>query len=176
MNPDQYAVFRGQALSVGRERAGISQPPPEAPVWGVFMEIAIPNGLVAILALADGTASVYSSNGRAIIGGHSYECVRDAAWRFLAFANGVREHTHQAHESPSPAVGRVAFYLRTDTGLIAVECGEAELRHPDHPLFGLYVSGHAVLTELRKVCDASESAQPSAGAHADQRRDGNVPG
>jgi hypothetical protein len=162
MKPHEYAVFREQALLIGRERAGIGQPPNGAPVWGAFMEIALPEGLVAIFALADGTASLYSSNGRAIIGGHSHERVRRAVWHFLARANAVQECVHRTEESPSPVVGRVAFYLRTDAGLRAAEFGEAELRRIGHPFLGLYLNGHAVLAELRRVYETLQSATGSS--------------
>ena len=166
MKPHQYAVFREKALSVSREEVGISQPATDAPVWGIVMEIATTQGLVAALALADGTASVYSSNGRAVIGGHSYECVRRAASEFLVFANGVRACMMPAREHPSPVVGTVAFYMRTDAGLIAARCGEAELRCFEHPLSGLYMTGHALIAELRKVCEAFRGRDSDGGRQA----------
>jgi hypothetical protein len=112
----------------------------------------MPQGLIALVALADGSSSLYSSVGRAVIGGNSYESVSCAASEFLNFANALRGYMKPANGTPSPVAGTVAFYLRTDMGLITEESGEMELRHRDHPLFALYVSGHALIAELRMVC------------------------
>ena len=42
--PDVYQKMRSQALSIEREPAGIPACSPDAPVWGVLMEMGVRNG------------------------------------------------------------------------------------------------------------------------------------
>ena len=83
MKPSQYAVFRSHALSAQREQLGIGVPQKEFPVWGALMEVAIPVGFFTVLALNDGTASVYFSNGAAVIGGGRTRACAAPRWALL---------------------------------------------------------------------------------------------
>jgi hypothetical protein len=155
MKPSQYAVFRGQALTAQREQLGISAPGEGFPVWGALMEMAVPVGHFSVLALQDGTASVYLSNGAAVIGGGEHESARRAASAVIECANEARGQFRTTLQSASPSQGRVAFYLRTDLGLISAEFPEIELRRDDHPLNRLYIAAHVLLANLREISQRS---------------------
>ena len=84
-----YQHLRSQALSLERAAAGIPAPPPEAPVWGLLMDMGFPNGTATLVALADGTTSLYHSGGGGVLGGQAHEAVRRANAALLAEADGL---------------------------------------------------------------------------------------
>src|SRR5215212_4694186 len=67
---EMYSGLRHQALSTRRMEVGIPAPPPEAPVWGILMETGYSEATATLLALGDGTTSLYLSSG----GGHRRLC------------------------------------------------------------------------------------------------------
>ena len=66
-------------------------------------------------------------------------------------ANEAREELRATLESPPPSLGGVAFYLRTDLGLISADFPETVLRRDDHSLHPLYIAGHVLLANLREI-------------------------
>jgi hypothetical protein len=156
-----YGLLRGLALSVERSKVGITEPPSGCPIWGLLMEERIPllGTTITLFSLADGTTSMYLEKGGSVIGGHSHESVRQAAAAFLAAANRLHRSMEPSRTSPLPAKGCVAFYARTDAGLLAAEPEESELLNGRDPFSPLFAAGHVVIAELRKVCQA-----PKAGS------------
>jgi hypothetical protein len=78
-----YQHLRSQALSVERASLRITEPSPATSVWGLLMEMGVPNGSATLLALADGTASLDYSSGGGVLGGHSHETSRCPALQSL---------------------------------------------------------------------------------------------
>jgi hypothetical protein len=116
------------------------------------MDVVLPNGLTfTLLSLVDGTASLYFGSGGAVLGGHGYDHVRRAVGAFVAKANQFHQSMFQVADSPLPAKGNVAFYGRTDAGLLHGAAREEDLSTGRHPLGPLHVAGHSVITELRKA-------------------------
>src|SRR5215211_1032599 len=86
---DIYPVLRRQALSIQRTDVDIPEPPPEALAWGILMETGYPGGTATLLALGDGTSSLYLSTGGGVVGGHGHQNVREANAEFVEAANGL---------------------------------------------------------------------------------------
>lgn len=82
-------------------------------VWGVLMEIGYPEPVATLVALSDGTTSLYFSNGGGVIGAGEHGAVRDAASHLLTVANAHIANFEPTSATPLPTVGRVRFYLRT---------------------------------------------------------------
>jgi hypothetical protein len=163
LRDDPYTGFRRLALSFDRNKIRITQSPEDGPVWGLIMDIAFPNeGAFTLVAFLDGTCSLYFSSGGAIVGGGGHESVRHAVAAFLATANQLHGNLKPVSDSPLPTKGRVAFYGRTDSGLLWAEAGEEELSAGRHPLSSLYVAGHVVIAQLRKHSKTERQDTPSA--------------
>lgn len=127
------------------------------------MEMTLPNGLVATLvSFADGSSSLYISSGACFIGGHSHESVRRAASRFLAMVNQLHRSMEPTRTSPLPTAGHVSFYARTDAGLLRADAVESELTAGHHKLSPVFVAGHAVIAELRKVFESKKPQRDQA--------------
>src|ERR1017187_220838 len=154
---DIYLGLRQQALSSSGISLGFPMPPPDAPAWGLLMETGYPNGTATLLSMADGSASLYTSSGGGIIGGHAHETVRGAAKTFVQLAGSLHNIMSRAvDEFPLPKKGKTIFYIFTDTGILTAEAVEDDLGNGRHPLSPLFHAGHAVITELRLISEPSQ--------------------
>jgi hypothetical protein len=122
-------------------------------VWGVLMERGYAKGVATVVALADGTASMYISTGGAVTGAKAYGPARVAAMRLCDQAADGLGDMVPAHEFPKPAKGRVRFYVLTDGGVRTAEgniAGGTKDGGPDK-LGPLEQAGEALLEALREA-------------------------
>jgi hypothetical protein len=149
---NKFAEFRTLALSVDAESLGITPSSFSRKVWGVLMETGLATGgSFALLVLADGTTSLFISNGTSVIGGGQHEIIRTPSERFLALANQFLEETKPTNDYPLPLKGEVRFYFRTFDGVKTHSAMEADMNKAGDPFSKLLYSGHAIITELRKM-------------------------
>ena len=153
---DMYSALRRRALSTQRTDVGIPEPPPEAPVWGILMETGYPGGTATLLALGDGTSSLYLSTGGGVIGGHAHQNVREANAEFVGAANGHYQHLNPTDSFPLPEEGQTMFYVLTDSGVLSGSGPEEELGFGRHPLSPLFYEGHRVITQLRLISEDAD--------------------
>jgi len=79
--PDGIALIRNRLLKGTAASHGID---PKLPVWGVLMEEGLEGGhYYTLVALADGSGSIYFSTGGGVIGGKSVPAINAAARRMV---------------------------------------------------------------------------------------------
>jgi hypothetical protein len=141
--------LRDQLLRSTAAQNGVE---PVRGVWGVLMERGYAKGVATVVALGDGTASLWLSNGGSVTGGKGYAPAHDAAQRLCALAADSLGATASVSEFPRPGAGRVRFYVLTAEGVRAVE-GDLVPRAPDgggaDALAPLVAAGDAVLDALK---------------------------
>lgn len=115
------------------------------------METGYPKAVVSLVSLADGTTSLYISNGGGFIGGGQYEPVAQASKSFVTAAEGYFSKMTLTDSFPSPAPERVKFYILTYSGIYTADIEEIDLVGNNHELSTLYYYGHKVITQLRLV-------------------------
>ena len=148
-DPAVMAGLREKALAVA-PAALDAAPTRELPhVFGLLMETGFPEGMVSLVVFADGTVSLYFSNGGGVIGAGEHAPVRAAAAALLASAEAHLHCFAPAAATPPPAEGRVCIYLRCFDGTRGAEASEDDLGEARHALAGLFHAGHRVITELR---------------------------
>src|SRR5689334_18418012 len=84
--PDPAAVMRqlrDHALRATAEELDLAPTEARPRVWGALMELGYPTGIATLMALAEGTTSLYFSNGGGVIGAGEHGAVREAAEAFL---------------------------------------------------------------------------------------------
>jgi len=149
--PEVYQSLRSMAL--GYDSSTIAVPDGER--WSgahvAVMEIGLPNATVTILAIADGSVSVYFSTGAAVIGAGEHAAVRGVAERFRMVFAESRGLLQQTVDFPMPDPGQVRFQVRTVDGKYSGVAPEAALQTGRHPLAPLYAAGQDLLTEVRLV-------------------------
>jgi hypothetical protein len=133
--------LRDRLLHATAAEVGIK---PARGVWGVIMERGYTKGVATIVALEDGTASMYISTGGAVVGGKGYPPAHDAAIKLCDRAADALGETIAAHEFPSPAKGRVRFYVLTTEGV----------RVAEDDIFARADAGHGALAPLLAAGDA----------------------
>ena len=147
------AVFKGlrkQALETARPAFGLPQPSAPTQPWAILMETGMGDYCVTVLAVTDGTASIYLSNGGGFIGGgERFEAIRTAAKAMVEAGNQLRSHLIATTNYPLPAPGETVFYARTDAGVLTAKANEEELGAGNHGLSPLFFAGQNVITQYR---------------------------
>src|SRR6185436_11866145 len=83
-NPvDVIRRLRAQAFAIGPADLELAPTPSRPRVWGAIMELGYPTGIATLLSIAEGTTSLYFSNGGGIVGAGEHANVREAAEVFL---------------------------------------------------------------------------------------------
>src|SRR5262245_9957707 len=146
--------LRAQAFALGAEDLELAPTPARPRVWGAIMELGYPTGIATLLSFAEGTTSLYFSNGGGVIGAGEHAAVRQAADVFLNVFEALLDEMSPVEETPTPRIGRVRFYARTFEGTLGAEAPEDPLGEKLHPLSPVFLAGHAVITAIR---ESSES-------------------
>ncbi len=149
-NPDTYYSLRDQILHVRREQIGLPAPQRDTDAWAVLMDWGVTQGTATVVAISDGTASIYlSSGGGSIGGGQSHESIRQAAIRAVSVAAEFQPEMRRVTSYPLPGQGEVVFYVLTDAGVFSAAAPETELSTHRHRLSKLGDSLQEILTQYR---------------------------
>jgi hypothetical protein len=115
--PKLYQTTRARALRLTRADLDVATPKNPAAPYGVLVEIG--KHQVTFVALVDGTASIYFTNGTGRLG--TNDALRKAARDVLALAAKVELKKNAPSHFPFPAADWVHFYVLTDRGVFLVE-------------------------------------------------------
>jgi hypothetical protein len=151
---DIYLRLREQALSFGSEE--IKAPPavPGGRALGVIMDMGFDAAVVSVMGLADGTTSMYVSNGGGKIGMGDIEDVAAASRRWVEVAEtagGLAE----TDEDALPDEGMIRFNVLTTGPRLYAEATEDAVAEDTHPLFPLFAAGQAVIGQIRRFDEAA---------------------
>ena len=143
--------MRALALAIDPAEVGL-QPSPELPsVFGVVMDTTYDSGVVTLVALADGTTSLYTTSGFGVIGGGAHPQVVAANYRLLRAAEAHRSVFGPDTSDAVPPPGAVTTRLLTFDGRFAATEQEETLGMGGSPLSPLFHAAHAVIGELRQI-------------------------
>ena len=122
---------------------------PDGP-WTVVMETGLDNGSYTLVAIFDGTASIYFSNGGGIIGAGEHAAVAEASTSLVSNAHKYLEHFSRI-DAPAalPDDGDTVFYVRDGESLLTSIAKESVLGEGDHPLSNLFYEAHTLITAIR---------------------------
>lgn len=144
-----YVELRNQVLQVKPDAIG-EERTDDSTVIAVLMETAYSEAIVTLVAVADGTASLYFSNGGGIIGGGGHEPVRKVCAGFIAGAQQYVSQSTSTDTFPLPIEGSVRFYLVTGVGVYTFEALEDDLGYERHTCSPLFHKGHELITAIRE--------------------------
>jgi hypothetical protein len=132
-------------------RAKFSLPPTSKPTepWGVLMDSGLERGTATVMALSDGSASIYLSSGGGFIGGKGIESVHLVAQKAVEMARLVQLPEQPTTDFPLPEAHGVFFYLLTDAGAFMFRTSLQELNSPTHPLRKIGDAMQGVMTPFR---------------------------
>lgn len=148
-----YLQLRSRILSLDPAEVGLT-PSNSAPhVWGVLMETGYTVGTATLVALADGTTSLYYSIGGGLLGSGEYTPVAEASKALVTQAENHLQQMSSTDKFPLPEVGQVRFVLLTYSGRLTSQESEKTLSSGKHSLYQLYTLGHETLTQLRLLAE-----------------------
>jgi hypothetical protein len=142
---DVYAGLRDQVLHLKPGAGDVS-----ATVIAVLMETGYPEAVATLVAVADGTVSLYFSNGGGVIGAGAHDGVRSVARTLLSSAETYVSRASETDSFPLPSKGHVRFYLVTTQGTFTIEAPESDLGLRRHEFSPLFHDAHALIAAIRK--------------------------
>ena len=143
---DVYTDLRGKVFALKPGSIAV----PEGQPYAALMEFGAQKAAVTLAVVADGTTSLYFSNGGGVIGAGGHPPVREASQAFLADVAAAADQMQVITEPPFPTRAKVRFYLLTRDGIRTAEAPGRDLTDGKHPLSGLFRSGHAVVSAIRE--------------------------
>ncbi len=145
-------------MALGLEPSQIRTPPGEP--WSgaavAAMELAVDRSIASIVAIADGSVSMYLSSGGGVIGAGEHVAVRAEGQRFRTVVADARSMLVRTAEFPLPRPGEVRFHARIGEDRFTGVAPEAMLRGGRHVLAPLYAAGQDLLTEIRLASEPGE--------------------
>lgn len=149
---ETYSGLRRQVLQGLRGKVVLPAPKKTTEPYAVVMDWNTGNAIATIVAISDGTASIYLSNGGGSIGGgQGNKEIRDAALSAVTMAADVQPQMETVVSYPLPMRGEVIFYLVTETGVFSASAPAKELAAGKHPLSPLGNAMQNIITQYRLV-------------------------
>jgi hypothetical protein len=147
-----FAGLRSLVLNGTRANFGLGPGASPTQPFAVVTDWGDAQGATTIIAVADGSASVYYSNGGGSIGGgQTHASIRDAALRTLEVAGAAQPLMRRTTEFPVAGRGEVSFYLVTDAGVFTATAAQDELSANRSPFSALATAANTIVTEYRQV-------------------------
>ena len=143
-----YSELRKQVLQLTPTKLGDEV---DGPIVALLMETGYPEAVATLVAVADGTTSLYFSNGGGVIGAGEHAAVSEANRRWLEVANSVLPQLSEVTDPSPPAEGQTQFVAVTREGLRGAGAAEEELGEGQHALSPLFYAGQDVITQIRLV-------------------------
>lgn len=125
------------------------------------METGYPEAAVTLVAVVDGTASLYFSNGGGIIGAGEHENVRPASQKLVAMAGAFVESMEIVDSFPLVTPGNTSFYIVTSTGVHTYSAKEDDLGEERDRLSPLFHQGHELIGQMR-IAEGQRQAEQDA--------------
>jgi hypothetical protein len=152
------AALRERVLQLTPQDNGFHYPA-ECPVWGVVIENAHPGAVATLVALDDGSVSLYVSDGNGCVGCGSQREVRWAGADLLQIAEKSLPLTAPTDDLHLPPEGHVRCYLLTRNGLHFIQAPLADIGKLDERLGALYFAGQRVIAAIERVGAGQSLAQ-----------------
>jgi hypothetical protein len=128
------------------------------PAWGFLMETGMDEDIVTLAVVADGSVSLYFSNGGGVIGAGQHEGPRRAGLALLASIAKYLDLVRPTKTFPLPRPGCTRFFILTKSGALTAEDREDDLGNGRAPLSGLFHEAHEVITQIRLVSPHGEES------------------
>jgi hypothetical protein len=152
LNPDHAGKqLREMVLAMQAKDLGLSSSPEYPRLFGVVMDWPVGDETATVVAISDGTASLYTTSTFGIIGGQAHASVRAAGKKFIENAERYYDESALATSHPYPPKDKIAFYLLCYDGvrLVSADLSSTQAGASRHAT--LFSAGQEVLTQLRKT-------------------------
>ncbi len=142
-----YRSLRQQIFDLPKTNADFGQ----TDRWAILMETGLEDACYTLVAVADGSASLYFSNGGGIIGGGQHPEGAAAAKAFLELSRKFDSSLTRSAARPLPRPGMTRFYIIKKDDVLTGEFKEDDLGNGRLPLSPLFHKGHELITVIRLI-------------------------
>jgi hypothetical protein len=149
-DPAVAAELRSAALRRTAADLGVSPSGSHPHVFGVAMETAYPEACATLVVFAEGSTSLYFSNGGGVIGAGDHAAVRATHSGLFAEAEAHLKEFAPASDLGLPTPGHVRFFLWTFKGLLSADGFEDDLGNMRHALSPVFFRAQAVISAIRE--------------------------
>jgi hypothetical protein len=145
-----YLGLRNQLLQGLSGKVTLPEPRSATQPYAVLMDWHVTRGTATVVAVADGTASIYlSGGGGSLGGGQSQPVIHAAALRAVSVASEFQPQMQVTTDYPLPEPGSVIFYVVTNAGVFTAAATVTELSAHRHPLSKLGDCMQEIVTQYR---------------------------
>jgi hypothetical protein len=120
-------------------------------VLAVVMDTGYPEAACTLVSTADGSASLYFSNGGGIIGAGEHPDGGKASKGLIEASAGFLKMMKKTKDTPIVVPGMAAFYLVTTDGIFTVSAKEEDFGEDRHPVSSLFHKAHELITAIRVI-------------------------
>jgi hypothetical protein len=144
---DVYHGLRQQVLQLTAQQLGDAFA--DAPILALLLETGYPEAVATLAGVADGTSSLYFSNGGGFIGAGTHAAVAEANRRWLEVGLTYLPQLSVITDPPLPAEGMTQFVAVTPDGLRGAVAAEDDLGEGRHDLSPFFYAAQDVITQIR---------------------------
>ena len=142
-----YEGLRQQVLHLTPDQLGAAFA--GTPILALLMETGYREAVATLVGVADGTSSLYFSNGGGFVGAGTHAPVAQANRRWLEAAPAFLPELSGISDPPLPGVGMTQFVAVLPDGLRGAVAPEDDLGDGRHELSPLFYAGQDVITQIR---------------------------
>lgn len=122
------------------------------PILAVLMDTGIQKAAYTLVTVADGTTSVYFSNGGGTIGAGEHESVRKASLKLVKMAEDFIPHMKKTDKFPIATPGETTFHVVTPDGVLSYTAKTEDLGEKrDKKMSDLFYQAHEVISQVRML-------------------------
>jgi hypothetical protein len=163
---DLSAALRAQVFAIKATDVGVAAR--ASNIYGAMIDTALADVVVTLVALIDGSVSVYVSDGTGCIGCGMHLDVRTAAAEFLQAAALTLPTSTLTQDHAVPAPHTVRCFLLTNEGVRSLQSSLQAAHRNDSPLGAAYVAGVHLLQVIERAgAGRSLQVEIEAATHGD---------
>ncbi len=147
---DMVAALRASVLELKPVDIALDLLTTATSVWGIVIETGYPDAVASLIALADGSVSLYVSNGSGSVGCGANLEVRSAGAELLAVAERGFPLATCTDDTSYPPPGSIRFCFLSRDGLRSLQVKIEELHSTDVQLSALYFAGQRVINAIER--------------------------
>jgi hypothetical protein len=148
---DIVVALRFAALTLQPEEIGLDAHNTPTSIWGLVIETAYPDAVASLVVLADGSVSLYVSNGSGCVGCGTHNDVRIEGTHLLSIATNSLELATPSGDFGYPPPHHVRFYFLTIGGPRSAQVRLEQLNAVDAQLSALYFAAQRVINTIERV-------------------------
>ena len=151
-----YRAMRQQIFDLPKEKFDLGQ----GDRFAIIMETGLEDACYSLVAVVDGSTSLYFSGGGGIIGGGQNPEGAAASKAFLDFSKRFDGQLTSTTQFPLPRPGMTRFYIIRKDAVLTGEFKEEDLGNEKLPLSPLFHKGHELISMIRLI-EEKRKSKPS---------------